>query len=164
MTIRAEPGGPGWTALQQVNDAIRFGDLKAAAVLAANGLFGGQLWVGGEPESRALLLGTGLGLLTSALLALGAIVPRCEPAGPESLHHFDHVAARYARNSQGFVTRWLATTADEEATDRMLAEHLWAANLVAHRKFSLVTWSIRLLVTALVVWAGAQLGQLILAG
>ncbi|BCL13268.1 Pycsar system effector family protein [Micromonospora sagamiensis] len=154
----------GWVALQQLHETIRFADVKAAAVLAAAGLLGGSLWSGQNPLtvtgpawSTALPVFTAVAAATSALLALHTLMPRRQAAASEPLHHFAYVAERYGRNSQGFVEAWLATMADEEATARMLAGHIWAAHVVAHRKFVYVTWSIRLLVLGVLAWLVAGL-------
>ncbi|MGA3540450.1 Pycsar system effector family protein [Micromonosporaceae bacterium DT194] len=152
-----------WMALQQLNETARFADLKATAVLAAAGLFGSQLWTATSELLRpppaqmvALTVIAGVAAAASALLALSTLAPRHQAAAPEPLHHFDHVAKRYGRNSQGFIDAWLTTTADESLTARMLAGHIWAAHLVAHQKFVQVTWSIRLLVLGILVWLTAS--------
>lgn len=154
----------GWNALQQLHETIRFADVKAAAVLAAAGLLGGGLWSGpdsltvtGPAWSPMLPVLSAVAAATSALLALHTLMPRRQAAAPEPLHHFAYVAERYGRNSQGFVDAWLATTADDNATARMLAGHVWAAHMVASRKFSYVTWSIRLLVLGVLAWLVAGL-------
>jgi hypothetical protein len=148
-----------WTALQQLNETTRFADVKAAAVLAADGLLGSQLWAGRTGSNgphpvqvTLLMVVAGVAAAASALLALHTLTPRRQAAEPEPLHHFSHVTKRYGRNSQGFIEAWLRTTADEDLTARMLAGHIWAAHLVAHRKFVHVTWSIRILVLGVLAW------------
>ncbi|WP_025619510.1 Pycsar system effector family protein [Salinispora cortesiana] len=154
----------GWNALQQLHETIRFADVKAAAVLAAAGLLGGSLCSGqdsltglGPAWSPMLPVLSAVAAATSALLALHTLMPRREAAASEPLQHFAYVAKRYGRNSQGFVDAWLATTVDEHATARMLAGHVWAAHMVASRKFAYVTWSIRLLVLGVLAWLVAGL-------
>ncbi|WP_329008582.1 DUF5706 domain-containing protein [Micromonospora rifamycinica] len=154
----------GWNALQQLHETIRFADVKAAAVLAAAGLLGGSLWSGqdaltvtGSAWSPVLPVMSAVAAATSALLALHTLMPRRQAAASEPLQHFAYVAEHYGRNSQGFVDVWLATTVDEDATARMLAGHVWAAHMVASRKFAYVTWSIRLLVIGVLAWLVAGL-------
>ncbi|WP_410813524.1 Pycsar system effector family protein [Micromonospora sp. 067-2] len=154
----------GWNALQQLHETIRFADVKAAAVLAAAGLLGGSLWSGqdsltvtGPAWSPVLPVFSAVAAAASALLALHTLMPRRQAAASEPLYHFAYVAERYGRNSQGFVDVWLATTVDEDATARMLAGHVWAAHMVASRKFAYVTWSIRLLVLGVLAWLVAGL-------
>ncbi|MGY3520760.1 Pycsar system effector family protein [Micromonospora sp. PTRAS2] len=154
-----------WSALQQLNEAIRFADVKVTAVLAADGLLGSQLWAGryqpatvGANWQTVLLTIAGVSAALSALLTLLTLAPRRQITDLEALHHFDDVAQRYARNSQGFIDAWLATTADDDATSRMLAGHIWAANLVAHHKFTRASWSIRLLAVGVAAWVAAGLG------
>ncbi|GAB2928014.1 hypothetical protein GCM10027280_14270 [Micromonospora polyrhachis] len=147
-------------ALQQLNEAIRFADVKVTAVLAADGLLSSQLWTdhtNGTEWSWGLLFIASVSTALSALLTLLTLAPRRQTTGPEALHHFDDVARRYAGDRQGFIDAWLATTSDDDATARMLAGHIWAANLVAYRKFTRAAWSIRLLVVGVMAWIASGL-------
>ncbi|WP_231954764.1 Pycsar system effector family protein [Actinoplanes derwentensis] len=79
------------------------------------------------------------------------MVPRHQENATESLHHYRQVARRFGTDREGFVAAWLAAAVDHEATERAVATQIWAANLIANRKFTRVRWSIRLLVAGIAV-------------
>ena len=47
--------------------------------------------------------------------------------------------------------------ADEDAFERAVVGQIWAANMVAYRKFTWITWSIRALVVGVVALAAVAL-------
>lgn len=162
--IRPRTIDTGRAALQNVNDMIRFADVKATAVLATAGVLTSHLWnarglwdSSGSPWTRGLMILGGCSVVLSALLALDTLVPRRQETTPESLHYYRHVARTYGADREGFVDAWLESAADEEATERAVAAQIWAANLVANRKFVRMTWSIRLLLIGVAILALAVL-------
>ncbi|WP_433831187.1 Pycsar system effector family protein [Actinoplanes sp. CA-015351] len=143
----------GRAALQQANELIRFADVKAAAVLAAAGVLASQLWTArnlwdrsGHAWTHGLIIAAVCAIALSALLALYTLVPRQQESASESLHHYRQVARHFGDDREGFVDAWLDSAADHEATERAVAAQIWAANLIANRKFAQMKWSIRLLV------------------
>ncbi|MGI5214114.1 hypothetical protein [Plantactinospora sp. CA-290183] len=73
-----------------------------------------------------------------------------------SLHYYDNVARRYGDDREAFVDAWVEAAGDHDAFERAVAGQIWAANIVAYRKFTRITWSIRSLavgVTALAAMA-----------
>jgi hypothetical protein len=143
---------------------IRFADVKAAAALATAGVLAGQLWnargmwdPSGSLWTRGLVIVAGTSVVLSALLALYTLVPRRQETTPESLYYYRHVARTFGADREGFVDAWLESATDEEATERAVAAQIWAANLVANRKFARMTWSIRLLVIGIAILALAVL-------
>jgi hypothetical protein len=150
----------GRAALHQANEMIRFADLKAAAVLAAAGVLASQLcaaWSfwdqGGSAWTRGLVIIAVSAVAVSTLLALSTLVPRQQESAPSSLHHYHQVARRFRVDREGFVDAWLASAADHENTERAIAAQIWAANLIANRKFTQMAWSIRMLVVGVTVLA-----------
>jgi hypothetical protein len=127
--------------LQQANEMIRFADVKAAAVLAAAGVLTGQLPSAHGSWAKALLLVAGVAIALSALLALSTLAPRRETTAGQSLHYYEDVVRRYGHDRNAFVDAWIQAAADEGA----VAGQIWAANMVAYRKFTRITWSIRAL-------------------
>ncbi|MEH1017671.1 Pycsar system effector family protein [Micromonospora sp. CPCC 206060] len=132
---------------------IRFADVKAAAVLAASGVLAGQLPSAHDPWARGVVLVAGVCIVLSALLALYTLVPRRQVTTVWSLHYYDHVARRYGDDREAFIDAWVKAAADEDAFERAVVGQIWTANLVAHRKFIRVTWSIRALVAGVVALA-----------
>jgi pycsar effector protein len=162
--VRPRVDQAGRAALQQVNELIRFADMKAAAVLAAAGVVASQLWTARgtwaatDPGwARASVLAAGVLVVLSILLALLTLVPRRQEISPDSLHYYRHVARRFGADRDGFIDAWLASIADDEATERAFAAQVWAAHLVADRKFATMRWSIRLLALGIATWALAAL-------
>ncbi|WFE93503.1 Pycsar system effector family protein [Micromonospora sp. WMMD987] len=147
----------GRASLQQANEMIRFADVKAAAVLAAAGVLTGQLPSAHGPWATGILLVASVCIVLSALLALYTLAPRREGAPAWSLHYYDHVARRYGDDQEAFVDAWVVAAADEAAVERAIAGQIWAANMVAYRKFTRITWSIRALVVGVVALAAAVL-------
>ncbi|WFE30977.1 Pycsar system effector family protein [Micromonospora sp. WMMD975] len=137
------------SVLQQANDMIRFADVKAAAVLAAAGVLAGQLPSDQRSWTNGVLLVSGVCIALSALLALYTLAPR-RAAAAWSLHYFDHVARRYGGDREAFIDAWVEQAADGDAFEREIIGQIWAANIVAHRKFTQITWSIRILVVGVV--------------
>jgi hypothetical protein len=135
--------------LQQANEMIRFADVKAAAVLAAAGVLAGQLPSEDRSWAKGVLLVAGVCIALSALLALYTLAPR-RAAAAWSLHYFDHVARRYGDDREAFIDAWTEQAADEDAFKREIIGQIWAANMVAYRKFTQITWSIRILVVGVV--------------
>ncbi|MFY1593135.1 Pycsar system effector family protein [Micromonospora sp. WMMD737] len=136
--------------LQQANEMIRFADVKAAAVLAAAGVLAGQLPSAHGSWAKGVLLAASICIVLSALLALYTLAPRRQVASAWSLHFYDHVARRYGDDREAFVSAWVEAAADEDAFDRAIVGQIWAANMVAYRKFTWITWSIRTLVAGVV--------------
>ncbi|MFF5073960.1 Pycsar system effector family protein [Micromonospora olivasterospora] len=132
---------------------IRFADVKAAAVLAAAGVLAGQLPSAHGSWAKGVLSVAGICIVLSALLALYTLAPRRQAAPAWSLHYYDHVARRYGKDREAFVDAWVAAAADEDAFERAIAGQIWAANMVAYRKFTRITWSIRALVVGVVALA-----------
>jgi len=162
--IRSRRSEAGQAALHQANDMIRFADVKAAAVLSAAGILTSLLWTArslwdwsGSAWTRGLVTAAVAAVVLSALLALYTLVPRLQESSPGSLHHYRQVARRFGADREGFVDAWLTSAADHEATERAVAAQIWAANLIANRKFTRMTWSIRLLVVGVTVLALAVL-------
>ncbi|MEU8217279.1 Pycsar system effector family protein [Micromonospora taraxaci] len=150
----------GRAALHQANEMIRFADFKAAVVLAAAGVLASQLWTARSSWDQSspvwslgLVVAAASAVVLSALLALYALVPRQRESESGSLHHYRQVARRFASDQEGFIDAWLASAADHEATERAVAGHIWAANLIANRKLTQMAWSIRLLVAGVTVLA-----------
>ena len=164
ITVNARVNEVGRAALQQANDLIRFADVKAAAVLAAAGVLASQLrtarilWEQGGPIwTRGLVIVAVSAVVFSVLLALNTLAPRRQGSAPGSLHHYQQVARSFGADRDGFVDVWLASAADHTATERAVAEQIWAANLIANRKFAQMAWSIRLLATGVAVLALSSL-------
>ena len=162
--IQSRVNQAGRAALQQANDMIRFADVKAAAVLAAAGVLASQLWAArslwdrsGSAWTRGIVIAAMSAVVLSALMALYTLVPRQQESAPGSLHHYRQVARRFGGDREGFVDAWLASAADHEATERAVAAQIWAANLIANRKFTRMKWSIRLLVGGIAILALASL-------
>jgi hypothetical protein len=143
-------------ALQQANEMIRFADVKAAAVLAAAGVLAGQLPSAHGSWAKGVLFVAGISIVLSALLALYTLAPRRQAEPAWSLHYYDHVAHRYGDDREAYVDAWVAA-ADEDAFERAIAGQIWAANMVAYRKFIQITWSIRALVVGVVALAAVVL-------
>lgn len=144
--------------LQQANEMIRFADVKAAAVLAAAGvLAAGQMPSAHDTWAKGVLLVARACVVLSALLALYALVPRRQVTAAWSLHYYGNVAQRYGDDREAFVDAWLEAAADEGAFERAAAGQIWAANMVAYRKFTRITWSIRVLVAGVVGLAAVAL-------
>jgi hypothetical protein len=146
----------GHASLQQANEMVRFADVKAAAVLAATGVLLGQLPSAHGFWAKGVLLVAGGCVVLSALLALYTLAPRPVTA-VWSLHYYGNVAQRYGDDREAFVDAWLEAEADERAIERAIAGQIWAANMVAYRKFARVTWSIRSLVVGVVALAAVAL-------
>jgi hypothetical protein len=152
-TVRCVTVETGWKALGQVNEWIRFGDVKAAAVLAASGVLGGLLVkqipaaedFGNRPAFSLLLAVAIMCDGGAALIATRILAPRLRMGEPRSLLYFDHVARRYANDAKGFVDNFVRLAADEERFARQLAEQLWANSKVARRKYRRVSIAIYLL-------------------
>ncbi|MBQ1040938.1 hypothetical protein KBX35_10700 [Micromonospora sp. C32] len=158
--IQSRVSGAGRAALHQANEMIRFADFKAAAVLAAAGVLASQLWTArnswdqsGSVWTRGFVIAAASAVVLSAVLALYTLVPRQRESDFGSLHHCRQVARRFGADQEGFVDAWLASAADHETTERAVAGHLWAANLIANRKLTQMVWSIRLLVAGVAVLA-----------
>jgi hypothetical protein len=146
-----------WRGLQQVNEWIRFADAKAGAVLAGSGVLGAFL-VHAIPRLsdfrdqpvRALLLSVAIcSLGLSALITLRVLAPRLRTGEARSLVYFDHVARRYGKDRQAFVTRYLHVGEDDVALCTQLVEQMWANSLVARRKFRRVALATYALGTAM---------------
>ncbi|WFE20809.1 DUF5706 domain-containing protein [Solwaraspora sp. WMMD937] len=131
---------------------IRFADVKAAVVLAAAGVLAGQLPSARGPWAESILLVAGVCVAFSALLALYTLAPRRQVTAAWSLHYYDSVAQRYGDDREAFIKAWLEAADDEDAFERAIAGQIWAANMVAYRKFTRVTWSIRALVVGVVAF------------
>ncbi|MEU4643389.1 Pycsar system effector family protein [Micromonospora sp. NPDC023814] len=144
-------------SLQQANEMIRFADVKAAAVLAAAGVLAGQLPSAHGSWAKGVLFVAGICIVLSALLALDTLAPRRQVEPARSLHYYDHVARRYGDDREAFVDAWVEAAADEDAVERAVAGQIWAANMVAYRKFTRITWSIRALVVGVVALAAVVL-------
>ncbi|MFF5217831.1 Pycsar system effector family protein [Micromonospora sp. NPDC000442] len=136
---------------------IRFADVKAAAILAAAGVLAGQLPSGHGYWARAVLLVAGICIVLSALLALYTLAPRRQMTTAWSLHYYDHVARRYGDDREAFIDAWVEAAADEASFERAVVGQIWAANMVAYRKFTRITWAIRALVVGVVALAAVAL-------
>lgn len=147
----------GRASLQQANEMIRFADVKAAAVLAVAGVLAGQLPSAHGSWAKGVLLVAGVCIVLSALLALYTLAPRRQVTAAWSLHYYDNVAQRYGDDREAFIDAWLEAAADEDAFERAVAGQIWAANMVAYRKFTRITWSIRALVVGVVALAAVAL-------
>lgn len=147
----------GRASLQQANEMIRFADVKAVAVLAATGVLAGKLPSAHSSWAKGTLLVAGVCVMLSALLALYTLTPRRQVTAAWSLHYHDNVAQRYGDDRDAFIDAWLEATADEDAFERAVAGQIWATNMVAYRKFSRITWSIRALVIGVVALAAVAL-------
>jgi hypothetical protein len=148
----------GRASLQQANDMIRFADVKAAAVLAAAGVLAARLpSVDGSWASSTLIITGVCVLVLSALLALYTLAPQREATADWSLHYHGSIARRYGDHREAFIEAWLAEAADPGATERAVAGQIWAANMIAYRKVTRITWSIRALVIGVVVFAAGTL-------
>lgn len=140
-------------SLQQANEMIRFADVKAAAVLAAAGVLAGQLRSAHGSWARGVLLVASVCIVLGALLALYTLAPRRQATTAWSLHYYDHVARRYGDDREAFIDAWVEATSDEDAFERAVVGQIWAANMVAYRKFTRITWAIRALVVGVVALA-----------
>jgi hypothetical protein len=129
----------GRASLQQANETIRFADVKAAAVLATAEVLAGQLPFAHSSWAKGVLLYT--------------LAPRRQVTGASSQHYYDNVARRYGDDQEALVIAWLEAAADEDALERTVAGQIWAASMVAYRKFTQITWSIRVLVIGVVALA-----------
>jgi len=147
----------GRASLHQANEMIRFADVKAAAVLAAAGVLAGQLPSAHGAWANGVLLLAGVCIALSASLALYTLTPRRQVTAAWSLHYYDNVAQRYGNDREAFIDAWLEATADEQGFERAVAGQIWAANMVAYRKFTRITWSIRILVVGVVAFAAVAL-------
>ncbi|WP_433651523.1 Pycsar system effector family protein [Micromonospora zamorensis] len=136
--------------LEQANEMIRFADVKAAAILAAAGILAGQLPSAQGSWAKGALLVASVSVMLSALLALYTLAPRRQVTTAWSLHYYDHVVRRYGDDREAFIDAWVKAAADEDAFERAVVGQIWAANMVAHRKFARITWSIRALVVGVV--------------
>ncbi|MEU7713267.1 Pycsar system effector family protein [Micromonospora chalcea] len=158
--IQSRVSEAGRAALHQANDMIRFADVKAAAVLAAASVLASQLWTArsswdqsSSVWTRGFVIAAASAVVLSALLALYTLAPRQRQSESGSLYHYRQVARCFGTDREGFIDAWLASAADHESTERAVAGHIWAANLIANRKFTQMAWSIRLLVAGVAVLA-----------
>ncbi|GGK28814.1 hypothetical protein GCM10010124_21920 [Pilimelia terevasa] len=141
-----------WRALAQVQEVIRFADLKAGAVLAGSAALGGITATAAKgvrgPTGWLLAAGAGL-LLAAALLALRTLAPRVAPrACSTRVYQVGRLPQRFVHDRSAFVDAWLALGGDDAALAAELAHQLWIAQLIATRKFTGIGWAIRALATA----------------
>jgi Family of unknown function (DUF5706) len=152
-----------WRSLQQVNEWIRLADAKAGAVLAASGVLGAFL-VNSVPRladfhvhsTRAALLTIAIACTgASALITLQTLAPRLRVSEARSLIYFDHIALRYANDSDAFVDTYIELVADENSLLRQVTEQVWANSVIARSKFRRVGYAVRLLGLAMLTSGAA---------
>jgi hypothetical protein len=151
-----------WRALQQANDLIRLADAKAAVVLAASAALNTVLvrgvptaataWI--DPVRAALWIVALLAGATCSLAALLVLLPRRGGRTRVSLLTFFHVAQRFEGGPDDFVERLLRVAADRRRIAGEIAEQIWVANRIAHRKFRAVSVAVAALTVSLAA-AGA---------
>ena len=156
-----------WKSLQLVTEWIKFSDVKAGALLAASGAFGGYLttnlvdvtrWKLTPMHTAASLLALA-SVLVSAFLAVRVLNPRLDIGGPPSLLYFRDVAGRHKEDREGFVESYLTLVADDAHLATALAEQVWANNIVASYKFTHVRRSVWALAAGLAFGFVGLLGR-----
>lgn len=153
-----------WKIFSQVNEWIRFADLKATALLAVGGVLGGLL-IRSVPsgctgcQAPLALYGVAIvAVVLSTIMSLVALLPRLGRAGePTSVFYFHHVARRYSRDPRAFAEAFMATVDDPAATTREVVAQIWANSQVARRKFRIVTYATWLIGVAMVLAGTAAL-------
>ncbi|HET8684340.1 MAG TPA: hypothetical protein VFM54_21065 [Micromonosporaceae bacterium] len=101
----------------------RFADVKAAAVLTAAGV-----------------------LSRTTLLALYTLATRRQMTAAWSQHCHDNVVQRYSDDREAFASAWLEAAADWARSSGRPAGQIRVANMMAYRRFTRITWSVRALV------------------
>ncbi|GAA2528396.1 hypothetical protein [Pilimelia columellifera] len=149
-----------WRALQQVQEAIRFADVKAGAVLTIAGVFTGLIVHTGVPgrvgSRTGLLVGSVLVVVVgSALLALATLAPRPAEEAMGAVHQSGRLARQYRCDKELFLSDWLRASSDPATLSDALAEQLWRANIIADDKFRRVALALRLLYAAVALWLAA---------
>jgi hypothetical protein len=147
-----------WRALQQANDLIRLADAKAGVVLAASAALNTVLVRGvpaaddpsAEPIRVVLWLVALIAGATCSLSALLVLLPQRGGRTRVSLLTFFHVAQRFGGAPDDFVDRLLRVAADRTRMAGEIAEQIWVANRIAHRKFRAVSVAVAALTVSLV--------------
>jgi hypothetical protein len=138
--------------LQTVSEWVRFADTKAGATLAVDGvmlaLFSGRLRGEPKPEHLATFAFAGAIVLAtvSGLLAAWTIVPRTRRLRAESLVHYGTIAN--FDSAERYRVAALESLAEPNEFAKTLTAHIWTISRAADRKYVLVTWAIRFLVSA----------------
>ncbi|GAA3298241.1 hypothetical protein Dvina_52290 [Dactylosporangium vinaceum] len=139
-----------WKSLAQVNEWIRFADVKAGAVLAGSGVLGGLL-IKAIPDratfhqhpARATLISLAIICVgCSALITLRTLAPRLRTGEARSMIYFDHIARKYAKDRSTFVDRYISLADKEEDLVRQLIDQVWSNSMVARRKFRRVSFAV----------------------
>jgi len=146
-----------WIVFSQVNEWIKFADMKATALLAIGGVLGGLL-VSSAPVSSShgvrqiLFIAAVISVVLSTLMSLFALLPRLGRSTElTSLIYFDHVARRFAGDRDRFVVAFAAAVEDAAAMRAEIAAQIWANSVVAQRKFRGLTYATWLVGAAMVL-------------
>lgn len=142
-----------WRVLARTDEWVRFADAKAAGTLAATGVLSGALLTAAVSESFAhpplvaviLALACGICSLTSASLALYALVPRLRVGEPTSLIYFEHVGRRYRSDAPGYSAALREMLEDSDRYFTEVSSQIWANSAVARKKHIASGWSIAIL-------------------
>lgn len=157
-----------WHVYDAIAGWVRFSDAKAGGVIAANALLwsvmvnSAGMGTAYSNSGEISLLG-GVGLLFALLsavsvgLALASVLPTLRVGESRSYVYFAHIARRvsggmtseecmHARDS--WVQEFLVLDSASKASQ--IGQQVWANARVAWKKYKLVSWSVRLLISALV--------------
>lgn len=144
-----------WRTLQIVMERIRVADTKAGATLAVDGAILAVVAARlrgfptlGLPAVVALSVAITLAA-ASVLLAVWTVVPRARRLSIDSIAHYGTIAA--FDSAASYRAAALATLADLDDLTVNLTRHIWAFSRTVMRKYTLVTWAIRLLAGAVLV-------------
>lgn len=148
-----------WATYSQVNEWIRFADVKATALLAVSGVLGGLLissapagtCTGCQTQRILYAIATGAVVL-STVMSLVALVPRLGRRDrAASLLYFDHIARRNPHDRKEFILAFLAMVDDPAALRHEIAAQVWSNSQVARRKFRSVTFATWLVAAAMLL-------------
>jgi hypothetical protein len=154
-----------WDLLDNVNEWVRFADVKAGAVLTLSAasiafLFGQLDGVRALLVSRnfdppsvtllALCVGYCTCLFQTVRAAFEVILPRVAGQGTDSLLHFEHIAITYADSPADYVQRVRQLSAEE--VDKQTLEQVVAVSRIAKRKFECVSKSMKWLAWTSLLW------------
>jgi hypothetical protein len=156
-----------WKSLQLISEWIKVADVKAGALLAANGVFvgfamSGALRLGSlrvAPVNAVLASLALVCAVASTVLAVRALNPRVDVGGPPSLLYFDSIASRHGDDREKFVQSYVNLTADPARLTRQLADQIWATSVVTRYKYRYIRWATGLFVAGLGFGAAAGLAR-----
>lgn len=160
-----------WNILNNTNDWIRYSDTKAVILLTLYGVIITIIYSNANDvllalnSSKFMLC---LAILTivlsflSVLFSLLCVNPRLKNTNPNSIIYFGHIQEKFKTPNE-YLMKSNKTLDEEKDYLRELSEQVYTNSIIAWKKFSNVTWSIRFFAVSIIILLGSMLIYLVQA-